>query len=213
MVPSLIDQMGWNSTNEEVLTIDSVKMTKNNKYSDVVTVEIEYSIKKKGKAGIKGTYGGIEVGGNAISTSDDGADDRNSDNEGKDEGDSKTKGDGKSDNGESKSGDKAKGDSGKKAGKATQRKSDQKNSDKKSSDQKKTEQKDEPAKDNKQVYELDEDIARMLTQTSKEVVQNEEETLKVKDVENNTGPATAAGAIGLCFGGVIIQRIRFRKKL
>ena len=213
MVQSLIDDMGWNSTNEEVLTIDSVKMTKNNKYSDVVTVEIEYSIKKKGKASIKGTYGGIEVGGSAISTSDNASDDQNSDNEGKDDGDSKTKGDGKNNSGESKSGDKAKGDSGKKAGKATQRKSDQKNSDKKSSDQKKTEQKDEPTKDNKQVYELDEDIARMLTQTSKEVVQNEEETLKVKDVENNTGPATAAGAIGLCFGGVIIQRIRFRKKL
>ena len=43
--------------------------------------------------------------------------------------------------------------------------------------------------------------------------ETEEETLKVKDVENNTGPATAAGALGLCFGGVIVQRIRFRKKL
>ena len=64
-----------------------------------------------------------------------------------------------------------------------------------------------------QVYELDEDIARMLTQTSQEAVQNDKETLKVKDEENNTGPATAAGALGICIGGIVAERIRFRKKL
>ena len=203
MVQSLIDQLGWNSTNEEVLTIDSVKMTKNKKYSDVVTVEITYSIKKKGKAGIKGTYAGIEVGGNAISTPDKSSDEHDIDNGSQEKGDSKDEGTGKDTKGESKSGDKAKGDSGKKGG----------NSDQGKTDKKTIKQKDVVSKDNTQVYELDESIARMLTQTSKEVVESDKETLKVKEEENNTGPATAAGAIGLCIGGVAVQRIRFRKKL
>lgn len=208
MVQSLIDEMGWNSTDENVLTIDSVNMSKNRKYSDVVTVEITYSIKKKGKASIEGTYAGIKVGGSAISTPDD-----SSDADGKDSKEGKDS----TGEGASKSGDQAKGDSKEKSGKSDSGKTGKSKTDKNKSEQNKSNKdktKDAVTKDeNMQVYELDESVARMLTQTSKEVVQNDKETLKVKNEENNTGPATAAGALGICIGGVVAERIRFRKKL
>ena len=192
MIQSLIDQMGWNSTNEEVLTIDKVSMSKNSKYSDVVTVNITYTIKKKGNASIKGTYAGIEIGGNAISTS-----------EGTSDGDGSS-GDGTGE-GESKSGDKAKGNSKSKAGDT--------GSKGESIDQKGKAADVLSADNSTQVYELDESIARMLTQTSQDVVQTDKETLKVKNEENNTGPYTAAGALGLCIGGAFAEGIRFRRKL
>ena len=203
MVQKLIDEMGWNSTNEEVLTIDNVTMSKNNKYSDVVTVEITYSIKKEGKASITGSFAGIEIGGNAISTSD------KSSSAGTDSKDNKGEG-------ASKSGDQAKGSSKDNSGKSDSGQSGKSKSDNKSDQNAsdKNRAKDAATKnENVQVYELDESIARMLTQTSKEVVQNDKETLKVKDTENNTGPATAAGALGICIGGIVAERIRFRKKL
>ena len=53
----------------------------------------------------------------------------------------------------------------------------------------------------------------MLTQTATDVAQTDKETLKVKDEENNTGPYTAAGAAALCGSGIVVERIRFRKKL
>ena len=186
MLQSLIDQMGWNSTNEEVLVIDKVTQTKNKKYADVVTVEITYTVKKKGEASIKGSYAGIEIGGNAISTAAGTSDDN-----------------GDKQDGESKSGDQAKGVTTAKAG-----------DEGKKGDAKKGEKKENIAENKSTtVYELNKDVARMLTQTSSDVVQTDKETLKVKREENNTGPATAAGAIGLCLGGVIAERIRFRKKI
>ena len=187
MIQSLIEQMGWSSTNEDVLVIDKVSQTKNKKYADVVTVEITYTIKKKGEASIKGTYAGIEIGGNAISTGT-------------------SSGDGSEQEGESKSGDQAKGTATAKAGDEA-KKGDAKKGDKK------VEKKENIAENSTTVYELDKDVARMLTQTSSDVAQTDKETLKVKREENNTGPATAAGAIGLCLGGIVAERIRFRKKI
>jgi hypothetical protein len=204
MIQSLIDQMGWNSTNEEVLTIDKVNMSKNNKYSDVVSVEITYTIKKKGNASIKGTYAGIEVGGNAISTPEVASDEEEASEKADKDSDAEK-------DGESKNGEKSKGSAKSNSGDKEKGKSGDSKSDKDKS--KKGKKKDVLSEDNVQVYELDENVARMLTQTSQEVVQSDKETLKVKNEENNTGPYTAAGAIGICLGGVVVERIRFRKKL
>lgn len=182
MVKSLINEMGWNSSNEDVLKVDNVNMSESSEYADVVDVEITYTIKKKGSASIKGTYAGIEVGGSAISTGED-----------------STGGDGSGGNGsgqtsgENKSGSDTKGDSGSKA----------KDTAKKGSGEKKS----------SEVYELDKSVAKMLTQTATDVAQTDKETLKVKDKENNTGPYTAGAAAALCCGGVVAERIRFRKKL
>lgn len=177
MVASLTKEMGWNSSNSEVLKIDKVNMSESSEYSDVVDVEITYTIKKKGNASINGTYAGIEIGGSAISTGNgsSGGGDSNGD-------------------GATKSGDKQKGKTD--GGADKKGKSGENNSENSS-----------------QVYELDQSVAQMLTQTATDVAQTDKETLKVKDEENNTGPYTAAGAAALCGSGIVVERIRFRKKL
>ncbi len=39
MVRSLIDKLGWNSTNKDVMTIDNVRMTRSSEYDDVYQLD------------------------------------------------------------------------------------------------------------------------------------------------------------------------------
>ncbi len=188
MVQSLIDSMGFSSSDNTVMTIDKVNMKKNPNYDGVVSVELTYTVKKKGKAKIVGAYAGIEIDSSNMVVDSTGAD--GDDNEGKND-DGNGSGDG-----ENKSGDKKKGDS-----------ADSKNDDNSSGKNKQN------AAGVLQMYELDQSVAQMLTQTSTNVAATDKETLRVKEDENRTGPYAAAGAAGLCLSGMAAERIRFRKKL
>lgn len=70
MVSSLAGLMQWNSTNEDVLTIENVKMSASSEFNNIVDVEIEYKIKKSGEASIAGSYEGIDINSDVLAVSE-----------------------------------------------------------------------------------------------------------------------------------------------
>jgi len=198
MIGSLIDSMKWTSSDDSVMSVEGATMSKSDVYDDVVDVQITYNVKKKGKAGIKGKYAGIEVGGESVEVDSTSSSGGSGNKGGSGKNDNNNKGDsgknGKSGSSGS-SGSSGNGKSVKTAAAGTDGKV--------SSD----------SSGAKQMYVLDKKTAGMLSEGAAASKNDNKNKLEVSDNDRDVLPFIAAISILLGIGGMCAERIRFKKKL
>ena len=218
MIPSMMQSMTWRSSDEDVLHIENVTMKQNSSYDDVVDVEISYKVLKEGNASIRGSYGGMEAGGESVTVATTGGTGLGpGDANNPDSGPHSPPGTGGETGSEEKAGNEE-GTADTIDGKIQQghrgKRADGSQGKGKSPEQKgkKAEEKQDPKA--KRIYLLDKEVASLIRSPFKEIPKEEtkKEAIKVHVADPVNEPLLIGTAGMLAMVGIVGERISFRRK-